>query len=153
MGAKRAAGLQRVLRLYSAVEQMHAVELHAASFAVSQAENAIKVAQRASLEASRTGRVALGEGDREEWMLAEARQEIVGIRRERMEEVKVEREAVREAAREVFDQSRVRAEQMKQVVGKMREDAERHEARQMQAASDDRFLMRSRWRAGKDERR
>lgn len=141
------------MRLYSAVEQMHAVELLAASSAVSQAEHAIQQAQRTSLEASRTGRVALGEGDREEWMLAEARQEIVGIRRERMEEIRVARETVREAARLAFDESRVRAEQMKQVVSRMREQAERHEARQMQAASDDRFLMRSRWREGEQERR
>ncbi len=132
---------------------MQAVELQAASSAVSQAENAIRVAQETGLEANRTGRAALGGGDREEWMRAEARQEIVGIRRERMEEVREAREAVRDEARTAFDESRVRAEQMGQVVRKMKEQAETEEARRMQGASDDRFLMRMRWRESKDKRR
>lgn len=152
MAAKREAGLRRVLRLYSAVEQMHAVQLQVASSAVSEVEGAIQVAQRTGLEANRTGRKALGDGDREEWMLAEARQEIVGIRRERMEELRETRTVVRDAARAVFHDSRIRAEQMKQVVEKLRKDAEVHEARQTQAASDDRYLMRMRWREAKDGR-
>jgi hypothetical protein len=138
--------------MYGAVEQMRAIELQQAGLALSEAEGTLAVEREMSLEAMAAGREALGAGSRAEWLLTEIQQEYLELRRGRLEGLREERAVACEVARADFLESRVRTEQMKQVVKNLREQAEAEEARRAQAASDDRFLMRLFWRDSLEKR-
>ncbi len=149
---KRIAALKRIAKLYGAVETMHSVELSRKTSSLNEAETAIKGELAAVRAANVAGRAALTAGDREEWMLTDAEGEMAGWRRGQLEGLRVEREAAREVARTVYMDSRVRTEQMKSVVANMREAVEVEDGRRSQAAADDRYLTRLRWRAEKEKR-
>ena len=149
---KRIAALKRIAKLYGAVETMHSVELSRATSALNEAETAVRAEQAAGVAANLAGRAALTTGDREEWMLTDAEREMAGWRRGLLEGLRVERDAVREAARKQFLDSRVQTEQMKSVVTRMKEQVEIEQGRRMQASSDDRYLTRLRWRAQREKR-
>ena len=138
--------------MYGAVEQMRAIELQQAGIALNEAEGMLSAEREMAHDARATGREALGAGSRAEWLLAEIQQEYLEMRRGRLEGLRDERAGVCDVARSEFLASRVRTEQMKQVVTNLREQAEADEARRAQAASDDRFLMRLSWRNGLDRR-
>ena len=138
--------------MYGAVEQMRGIELEQAGTALSEAEGMLRVEREMARDATNAGREALDAGSRAEWLLSEIQQEYLEMRRGRLVGLRDERAAAWEAAREEFLLSRVRTEQMKQVVTNLKEQAEAEEARRAQAASDDRFLMRLSWRAERDRR-
>ena len=138
--------------MYGAVEQMRAIELRHAGIALGEAEGMLSAEREMAREATHAGREALGAGSRAEWLLAEIQQEYLELRRGRLTGLRDERAAAWDAARGEFLESRVRTEQMKQVVTDLKERAEAEEARRMQAASDDRFLMRLCWRTEQDRR-
>lgn len=149
---KRIAALRKIAKLYSAVEKMHSVELSRATSALNEAETAIQAERSAGAAARLAGRAALNTGDREEWMLTDAEREMTVWRRGLLEGIRSERDAVREAVRKQFLESRVQTEQMKSVVTRMKERVEVEEGRRTQANADDRYLTRLRWRAERDKR-
>ena len=149
---ERIAALRRIARMYGAVEQMRAVELQQAGLALDEAEAMLSAEREMAQDAVKAGREALGVGSRAEWLLSEIQQQYLGMRRGRLIGLREERSALRDAARDEFLESRVRTEQMKQVVKNLKEQVEAEEARRVQAASDDRFLMRLSWRNGVDRR-
>ncbi|WP_433964236.1 hypothetical protein [Tunturiibacter gelidiferens] len=137
--------LQRLMNLYTAVEQMHSTELHRLTTAVREAQQAVSVEQSVAQAARIDGREALTAGDRVGWMMSETQQETAGWRRRKLEEIRVERQELSDAAREQYVASRLRKEQMKRVFEEMEARAELEAGRRVQSSSDDLFLSRRRW--------
>ena len=137
--------LQRLVTLYAAVEEMHSTELQRKVAAVREAQQAIGIEQEVARSARIDGRRALLAGDRVSWVMAESQQETAGWRRRRLEQIRLEREELNEAAREQYVASRLKREQMKRVCDDIAAQVEIEEGRRLQAASDDRFLARRRW--------
>jgi hypothetical protein len=137
--------LQRLVTLYAAVEEMHSTELQRMAAAVREAQQAIGIEQEVARSARIDGRGALLEGDRVSWMMAQSQQETAGWRRGRLEQIRLEREELNEAAREQYVASRLKREQIKRVFDDINALMEIEEGRRLQAASDDRFLARRRW--------
>jgi len=137
--------LQRLATLYAAAEEMHSIELQRMTAAVREAQQAIGVEQEVARSARTDGRGALLTEDRVGWMMAESQQETAAWRRRRLEQVRVEREKLNDAAREQYVTSRMKREQMKRVLEDISARMDTEEGRKTQAASDDRFLARQRW--------
>jgi len=137
--------LQRLVTLYAAVEKMHSTELQRMASAVREAQQAIGIEQEVARSARISGRGALLAGDRVSWMMAETQQESAAWRRRRLEQIRLEREELNEAAREQYVASRLKREQIKRVFDDIAVRMEIEEGRRLQAASDDRFLARRRW--------
>jgi hypothetical protein len=78
-------------------------------------------------------------------MMSETRQETAAWRHRGLEQIRLEREALSEAAREQYVASRLKREQIKRVFDDIAARLEIEEGRGLQAASDDRFLARRRW--------
>jgi hypothetical protein len=147
----RVETLQRLMNLYAAVEQMHSTELQRLTTAVREAQQAIAVEQSAAQVARSDGRKALREGDRAGWMMSETQQETAGWRRQKLEEIRVDRQELSDAAREQYVASRLKKEQMKRVFEEMEARAQMEEGRRVQSSSDDLFLSRRRWTDAKEK--
>jgi hypothetical protein len=139
------------MNLYAAVEQMHSTELQRLTTAVREAQQAISVEQSVAQAARTDGREALTAGDRVGWMMSETQQETAGWRRQKLEEIRVERQELSDAAREQYVASRLKKEQMKRVFEEMEARAEIEEGRKVQSTSDDLFLSRRRWNDAKEK--
>lgn len=137
--------LQRLVTLYAAVEEMHSTELQRMTAAVREAHQAIGLEQEVARSARIDVRGALLTGDREGRMMAETQQESAELRRRRLEQIRLEREELNDAAREQYVASRLKREQMKRVFDDIASRMEIEEGRRTQACSDDRFLARRRW--------
>jgi hypothetical protein len=145
--------LQRLVTLYAAVEEMHSTELQRMASAVREAQQAIGIEQEVAQSARIHGRGALLAGDRVSWMMAETQQETAAWRRQRLEQIRLEREELNEAAREQYVASRLKRDQIKRVFDDIAVRMEIEEGRRLQAASDDRFLARRRWTDSQEKRR
>jgi hypothetical protein len=145
--------LQRLVSLYAAVEDMHSTELERMASAVREAQQAIGIEQEVVRSARINGRGALVTGDRVSWMMAETQRETAALRRRRLDQIRLEREELNEAAREQYVASRLKREQMKRVFDDIAARVEIEEWRRLQAASDDRFLARRRWKDSQEKRR
>jgi hypothetical protein len=137
--------LQRLVTLYAAVEELHSTDLQRRAAAVREAQQAIGIEREVARSARIDGRGALLTGDRVSWMMAQSQQDTAGWRRRRLEQIRLEREELNEAARERYVASRLKREQMKRVFDDIVARMEMEEGRRLQAASDDRFLARRRW--------
>jgi len=78
-------------------------------------------------------------------MMTEIQQEAAAWRRRRLEQIRLEREELNEAAREQYVASRLKREQINRVFDDISARMDVEEGRRLQAASDDRFLARRRW--------
>jgi hypothetical protein len=145
--------LQRLVTLYAAVEEMHSTELQRMASAVREAQQAIGIEEEVARSARINGRGALLAGDHVSWTTAETQQEIAAWRRRRLEQIRLEREELNEAAREQYVASRLKREQIKRVFDDLAERIEIEEERRLQAASDDRFLARRRWTDARERMR
>jgi hypothetical protein len=150
---RRLETLKRLGALYEVVEEMHSMELQRMITAVLEIQQAIGVQQEMLQSARLHEREALKVGDRMEWAMAEALQETSGLRRRRLDEVRVVREDFKNRASEQYVASRLKSEQMNRVVDRITEQIEVESARRAQAVSDDRFLSRRRWTEARLEAR
>jgi hypothetical protein len=137
--------LKRLMTLYGVVEEMHSLELQRMTAAVQEAQQAIEVQQQVARSARFGGRDALMADDRMGWEIAETQRESAGWKRRRLEQMRLEREVLSDAAREQYLASRIKSEQMKRLAEGVAARAEIEEGRRVQATSDDRFLARRRW--------
>ena len=137
--------LKRLVTLYGVVEEMHSLELQRMTAAVQEAQQAIEVQQQVARSSRFDGRDALMADDRMGWEIAETQRESAGWKRRRLEQMRLEREVLSDAAREQYLASRIKSEQMKRLAEGVAARAEIEEGRRVQAASDDRFLTRRRW--------
>jgi hypothetical protein len=137
--------LERLVTLYAAVEELHSTQLQRMASAVREAQQAIGREQEVARSARTDGRGALLAGDQVGWMMAETQRETAAWRRRGLEQIRLEREELNEAAREQYVASRLKREQIKRVFDDIAVRIEIEEGRRLQAASDDRFLARRRW--------
>jgi hypothetical protein len=147
---QRLQTLKRLVTLYGIVEEMESLGLQRKTAAVHEAEQAMTVQQRMAQSARLSGRDALSEGDRIGWTVSEIQRETAGWKRRRLEQVRLEREVLRDAAREQYVASRLKSEQMKRVTEGIVAQAAFEEERRLQAALDDRFLARRRRSSNRD---
>jgi hypothetical protein len=145
--------LQRLVTLYAAVEEMHSTELQRMTAAVREAQQVIRAEQEVARAARLDGRGALLTGDRMSWTMAETQQETSAWRRRGLEQIRLEREELSEAAREQYVASRLKREQIRRVFDDIAARLEIEEGRRLQAASDDRFLGRRRWTDAREKTR
>jgi hypothetical protein len=145
--------LQRLATLYAAVEEMHSTELQRMASAVRETQQAIEIEQEVARSARMDGRGALLAEDRVSWMVAETQQETAAWRRRGLEQIRLEREELNEAAREQYVASRLKREQIKRVFDDIAVRMEIEEGRRLQADSDNRFLARRRWTDARDRMR
>ena len=141
----RLSTLRRLVALYLAVEEMHSTELQRKTAAAREAELAIGVEQELSRSANVAACWALLAGDRAGWMVAETQRETAVWRRRGLEQIRLEREGLNDAAREQYVASRLKRMQIQRVFDDIAARMEIEERRRMQAVSDDRFLARRRW--------
>jgi hypothetical protein len=145
--------LKRLVTLYGVVEEMHSAELQRTAAAVHEAQQAIGVQQRVARSARFDGRDALIADDRMGWEIAETQAESAGWKRRRLEQIRLEREVLKDAAREQYVASHLKSEQMQRLAQGVAVKAEIEDGRRMQAASDDRFLARRQWNDAQDRMR
>jgi hypothetical protein len=149
----RLTKLKRLAALYGVVERMHSVELQRTAAAVREVEQAVATQQSVARSASFDSREALMTGDRLSWSLAKAQRETAEWRQDRLEQIRLERQELNDAAKEQYAGSRVKSEQMKSVVSGVTAKTEIDEGRRMQAATDDRFLSRRSWMGARQSSR
>jgi hypothetical protein len=134
-----------MVNLYAVVEEMHALELQRMVVLVREAQQAIGVEEESARRARAEGRDALIADDRLGRVMAETQQETSEWRRTQLEQLRLEREELNDAAREQYVASRLKREQMKRLMDDIATHMETEEQRRAQASSDDRFLARRRW--------
>ena len=87
------------------------------------------------------------------WTMAETQQATAAWRGRGLEQIRLEREELSEAAREQYVASRLKREQIRRVFDDIAARLEIEEGRRLQAASDDRFLARRRWTDAREKTR
>jgi hypothetical protein len=145
--------LKRIAALYGVAERMHSVELQRAASAVRETELAIEAQRTVVRTAAFDGREALVMEDRIGWSFAEMQREIAKWKGERLEEIRLKREGLSRVARERHTTSRLKSEQMTQVVDGVTERVEMEAGRRAQSLTDDRFLSRKIWMQLQDDAR
>ena len=137
--------LRRLVALYSTVEETHSTELQRMTAAFREVQHAIVMEQDVTRAARADCRSALIAGDQMSSMAAEVQQDASAWRRRGLEQIRVKREELNDAAKTQYLASRLKKEQIKRVFDDIAARVELEERRRMQAISDDRFLARRRW--------
>lgn len=133
------------MSLYGGIEEMHSIGLQRTIAAVQEVEQAIDVQQETVHVSKVQSRDALIVGDRMEFATARAQREIAEWKQERLQQIRLEREMLKDEARKQYIASRLQSEQMKHVVNSAEAQAEAEAGRRAQTGLDDRFLARRRW--------
>ena len=134
--------LDRLLAIRRLSEELDRNALAMVLASVHEAESAIAEQEAMQAEAKQVGRRALTTGDRSEWLMADAQNEVAGWNRKRLETLREERAKAVPPAMEKFMESRLEHEQVKKLIENARQVAEIEGGRRAQAASDDWFLSR-----------
>lgn len=145
--------LNRLKTLYKIVEENHAVELQRAEAASHEAQSSVDAEMEIATSARHDGHRAISSGDHLGWAVAEAQRRAAVLKREWLETVRNERACAREAAKEQYLASRLKNEQMQRVSANVAEQIAAAEEKELQAATDDRFAARKKWKNKRDERR
>jgi flagellar biosynthesis chaperone FliJ len=134
--------LQRLLAIRILTENLDRGALRVALAGVAQVEATLAALEDALAEARSAGRVALANGERSEWMMADAQREVAGWDRGKLKRLLTIRQDIAGQAMAKFLESRREHEQVKQLVQSAEEAARVDEGRRSQAAADDWFLSR-----------
>jgi hypothetical protein len=137
--------LQRLVTLYSTVEEMHSVELQRMTAAVREAERAVGIERELARAALVDGRLALLAGNCANRIVAETQQEISRWRQRALERIRIQREELSNAAMKQYVTSRLKREQLERLTDEIAAQLDTEEGRRIQAVSDDLFLVRKRW--------
>lgn len=140
--SNRAGRLERLLAVRRLSEELDRAALALALASVAEVEGALAQQETAQAESRAAGRAALAEGERGEWLMADAQGEVAGWNRGRLRALLRERAEAVAPALEKFRESRGEHEQVKQLVEGAREMVRVLEDRRAQAAADDWFLSR-----------
>lgn len=139
------------MSLYGEIEEMHSAELNRTMAAVQEVEEAMDEQKKAVRSSSFVGRDALIAGDRIGLAASRTQWEIAEWKQQRLQQVRLEREKLSNEAKTQYSASRLRSEQIQQVVDDATAQVTIKTGRQMQAANDDRFLARRRWSDARKE--
>jgi hypothetical protein len=121
--------------------------------AVHEADEAIDEQKKMVRSSNLLGRGALIAGDRIEQAAAQTQWEIAEWKQQRLQQVRLDREKLSDEAGKRYSASRLRSEQIQQVVEDAIAEVVVKRERQMQAGTDDRFLARRRWSDAREELR
>ena len=138
----RAERLERLLAIRRLSENLDRRTLEVALASVAEVEAGLARQEAALAESRVTGRTALSNGERGEWLMADAQGEVAGWNRVRLRGLLRVRSDEAAAAMQRFLESRREHEQVKQLVENARQVAYEEEGRRAQAAADDWFLSR-----------
>ena len=141
------------MSLYGEIEEMHSAELQRTMAAVHEADEAIDEQKKMVRSSNVLGRGALIAGDRIEQAAAQTQWEIAEWKQQRLQQVRLDREKLSDEAGKRYSASRLRSEQIQQVVEDAIAEVVVKRERQMQAGTDDRFLARRRWSDAREELR
>jgi len=141
------------MSLYGEIEEMHSAELQRTMAAVHEADEAIDEQKKMVRSSNLLGRGALIAGDRIEQAAAQTQWEIAEWKQQRLQQVRLDREKLSDEAGKRYSASRLRSEQIQQVVEDAIAEVVVKRERQMQAGTDDRFLARRRWSDAREELR
>lgn len=140
--------LGRLLAIRKLREDIDRTALQLALDSVTEVEVALSRQQLRSAEAKAMARTALIAGDRAEWLLAEAQNEVAAWNKERLNILRRLRVEMVSKAREQFVESRSQHEQLKQLKENAKRLASLESDRATQKSMDDWFLSR-RFRTGR----
>jgi hypothetical protein len=138
----RTRRLTRLVGIRKIAEELDKRDLGLAVAAVVEVDSALRATQGSLVEAAQAARVALGAGERGEWVLADAQAEVAGWNRGRLGLLRAKRAVAVAPAKEKFLESRREHEQAKVLVEDAKQAERVDEDRRAQAASDDWFLGR-----------
>jgi hypothetical protein len=138
----RTGRLTRLLAIRRLSQELDRRTLALALASVAEVEAALGMQERALAESRVAARAALSEGDRGQWLLADAQGEVAGWNRGRLDVLLGERVEIVAPAMEKFVESRREHEQVKRLVEDARQATSIEEDRRAQAAADDWFLSR-----------
>ena len=141
----RPGKIHRIAALYAIVERVRSAEWQLACAGVREVEQLAAMHFDEGRTAEARGRAQLAAGDRAEWLLAEVSREFAQMRLHQLAEPRAAREVLREEAAEAHRESRLRKEQIDQVVSSATKHASAHEARVNQNVADDRYASRRDW--------
>jgi hypothetical protein len=136
----RAERLQRLLAIRMLTEDLDRNVLQSALAAVALVENTLAALDNAVTESKISARTALADGDRSEWMMADAQGEVAGWDRSKLKRLLATRTEAAGTAMGRFLESRREHEQVKQLVKDSEQATRVDDLRRAQAASDDWFL-------------
>jgi hypothetical protein len=138
--SQTATRLGRLLAIRKLNEDLNRRTLEIALASVAEVEAGIARQEAVLTESHHTAHVALSQGDRPEWLMADAQAEVAGWNRCRLKTLLHARAVAAAEAMREFLESRSEHEQVRQLV----EDAQRtqrsEEDRRAQLAADDWFL-------------
>jgi hypothetical protein len=143
---QRLQTLKKILTLYQVVEEMQSLEFQRTTVAMHEADEAITVQQRMARSAYLSGRDALSVGDHMGLAISETQQATASWNRRLLGRIRAEREILNDAARKQYIASRLKTEQMKSMTERIVMQEKVVEDHRLQAASDDLFLARRRWK-------
>jgi hypothetical protein len=136
----RAERLHRLLAIRRLTEDLDRNVVQTAMSSVKEVEAALTALQTALVESKLSARAALANGDRAEWMMADALSEVSGWNRVKLKKLVAARTELAGTAMAKFLESRREHEQVKQLVKDAEQTAQVDEVRRAQAAADDWFL-------------
>jgi hypothetical protein len=149
MMTRRIDQMKRLVSLYAVVEQMHTTELQRMNQVLGETQAALELEEGLASSVRLEGREALHDEDVVGWRIAERQEDIAAGRRHRLEQMRIDREQLRDSARVQYLASRLKTEQMKRVLDDIEAHKEMEGRRRAQLSSDDRFLGRRRWNDAK----
>ncbi|WP_263385398.1 hypothetical protein [Granulicella arctica] len=142
----RTSVLKRINILYGLVEEIHSGVFRQTVALVNEADQAITLQAGQAHAAGALGRASLREGDHQEWVFSKAQRELSEARQQQLKTVREARVVNTEKARDEYRASRIKSEQMKTIVEQSQQAEDLIAGRRTQAAADDRFLSRLRWK-------
>jgi hypothetical protein len=136
----RAERLQRLVAFRLLTEELDRSALQVALLAVLEVESAITELDKNVTESKMNARAALSEGNRPEWMMADAQKEVAGWNLSKLKSMLMVRVEGARIARERFLESRCEHEQVMQLIKDAHQAALLVEVRREQASADEWFL-------------
>jgi hypothetical protein len=137
--------LRRLVKVRAVEESARLSELEQAIAGVREVERGIDLQELKVVEAKRSGRRTLVAGESDEWRMSEQASTLATARARLLQEVLTVRESAEEAARKEYVASRMRGEQMRAVLERLKTEQALVHTRRSQAEMDDRYLARQRW--------
>lgn len=136
----RAGRLDRLLAIRKLNHDLDRRTLELALAALAEVEAGRRRQEAALSESKHAAHIALSEGDRGEWLMADAQNEVAGWNRRRLQTLLRARSDATAEAMQKFLQSRRDCEQVTQLVKDAQQVERTEEDRRAQAAADDWFL-------------
>ena len=138
--------LQRIARVYMAVEHAQSLSLEQAVAAVREAESLIKQRRQQVAQSDVAARTALHQGQHVAWRLHASQAHFTAWNTEGLMRLGRRRQAVMLEAAEAYRTARMQLEQMGSVLRRLDLKASSEREHRMQRESDDRFLSQCWWR-------